>query len=123
MQHLLNKPILGLTLLLLYLWVGEALVLWANLPVPGSVMGMVLLLVTLLLKGSAPTSVQVASHSLLRHLAMLFVPAAVGAILRLGNYWDFALHFVVLIVLSTLITLAVTAWVLQLTYAKGRRHV
>ena len=122
MQHILNNPILGLTLLLLYLWVGEALVLWANLPVPGSVIGMVLLLVSLLVKGSIPTSVQVASHSLLRHLAMLFVPAAVGAILSLSQYLEFALHFVILIVLSTLITLAVTAWVLQLTYRKRPQH-
>lgn len=48
------------------------------LPVPGSVVGMLLLLAGLLLYGGVPRGLALVSSQLLRLLALLFLPAAVG---------------------------------------------
>lgn len=110
MHSLLRKPLLGFTILLLFQWVGEALVAWAGVPVPGAVLGMLLLFMALLAWGKAPGSVQAASQTLLGNLAMLFVPAAVGALLRMAEYKQYGWAFLLTIGLSTLATLAVVAW-------------
>jgi len=49
-----------------------------SLPIPGAVMGMLLLLIALLLYGGVPRGVARVSAQLLRLLALLFLPAAVG---------------------------------------------
>ncbi|WP_346838157.1 CidA/LrgA family protein [Microbulbifer sp. SAOS-129_SWC] len=48
------------------------------LPVPGSVVGMLILLIALMLYGGIPRGVGMVSGQLLRLLALLFLPAAVG---------------------------------------------
>ncbi len=69
----------GVTLLLVYQLTGEILVRLLGLPIPGPVLGMVMLFVTLMIRGSAPPdSLSEASSALLSHLSLLFVPAGVG---------------------------------------------
>jgi holin-like protein len=99
----------ALTLLLVYQLVGEAIVHFARLPVPGPVVGMLLLFVTLLLRGSAPDWLRDTCQALLSHLSLLFVPAGIGVMLhfqRLGAEW---LPVAVALVASTVITIGVTA--------------
>ena len=103
----------ALTLLLVYQLVGEVLVQLLQLPVPGPVIGMLLLFVTLLLRGEAPESLRNTANGLLSHLSLLFVPAGVGVMLhfhRLATEW---LPIVVALVASTVITIAVTALVMR----------
>lgn len=102
----------GLTLLLIYQLAGEFTVLYLKLPVPGPVMGMILLFVTLMIRRGTPVSLATASGNLLSHLSLLFVPAGVGMIVhfeRIGNEW---LPISVAILLSALITLAATAGIM-----------
>lgn len=97
------------TLLLVYQLAGEAIVHVAGLPVPGPVVGMLLLFVTLLARGSAPDWLRDTCQALLAHLSLLFVPAGVGVMLhfqRLGAEW---LPVAVALVASTVITIGVTA--------------
>jgi holin-like protein len=122
MRSLLHKPLLGFTVLLLFQWLGEAAVKLAHLPLPGAVLGMFLLFLALLAWGRAPGAVHSAAHSLLSNLSLLFVPAAVGAMLRLSGLLDWGLAFVALIVLSTLVTLAVTGGLLQFFTHREQRH-
>jgi holin-like protein len=101
------------TVLLVYQLVGEVLVLATGLPVPGPVIGMLLLFVTLLVRGSAPAWLRDTCQGLLSHLSLLFVPAGVGVLLhfkRLGAEW---LPIVVALVASTVITIGVTALVMR----------
>lgn len=103
----------ALTLLLVYQLIGEVLVLVTGLPVPGPVVGMLLLFVTLLLRGSAPSWLRDSCQQLLSHLSLLFVPAGVGVLLhfqRLGAEW---LPITVALVASTVITIGVTALVMR----------
>jgi putative effector of murein hydrolase LrgA (UPF0299 family) len=116
----------GITLLLIYQLAGEVSVRLLGLPVPGPVMGMVMLFITLMIRGRMAKAVEPASTALLGHLSLLFVPAGVGLIVhfnRLGNEW---LSISVTLLLSTIITMAITAlvmqWVTRLTAKGGPSH-
>ncbi len=104
----------GITLLLVYQLIGEVLVLALGLPVPGPVVGMLLMFLTLVIKGRAPQPLDQASTALLSHLSLLFVPAGVGLIVHLNLLADDWLPILFTLLLSTLITLALTATLLQL---------
>lgn len=101
------------TLLLVYQLVGEVLVLMTGLPVPGPVVGMLLLFLSLAARGSAPRWLRETCQGMLAHLSLLFVPAGVGVLLhfrRLGEEW---LPIAVALVASTVITIGVTALVMR----------
>lgn len=101
------------TLLLVYQTFGEVIVQLAELPVPGPVIGMLLLFATLCYRGSAPAWLRDPCQQLLAHLSLLFVPAGVGVMLhfqRIGAEW-FAISLA--LIASTVITIGVTALVMQ----------
>lgn len=99
----------GVTLLLIYQLIGEFSALLLRIPVPGPVLGMILLFLTLILRKGSGESLDSASSALLSHLSLLFVPAGVGMMVhfdRIANEW---LPISVALVLSTVLTMAVTA--------------
>jgi holin-like protein len=99
-------------ILLTFQSIGELLTYSMHLPVPGPVIGMVLLFVYLLVdKGGVLEIIQGTVGELLRHLTILFVPAGVGVMVqlhRIGQEW---LPIVVATVLSTWLAIAVSALV------------
>jgi holin-like protein len=103
----------GLTLLLVFQCVGEVLVHLLGLPVPGPVVGMVLLFIVLRSKGSIPESIGGAANALLQHLSLLFVPAGVGVMLHVNRVADEWLAIVSALVGSTLLAIAATALVMR----------
>ncbi len=115
----------GLTILLVYQLVGEIAVRFFAVPVPGPVLGMLLLFATLLVRKTADASVDSASRGLLSHLSLLFVPAGVGMVAHLDRISDEWLSIALALVLSTGITMAVTAGVMlgisRLMHSRGRR--
>ena len=72
-----------ITLLLVCQLAGEVLVRLATIPVPGPVVGMLLLLVILFARGGVPDALGQTTGGLLDHLSLLFVPAGVGIIVHL----------------------------------------
>lgn len=103
----------ALTLILSCQLAGELVTRFAGLPVPGPVAGMVLLFVLLAIKGSVPEDIGTVADSLLRHLALLFVPAGVGVMAHMGLLGQDWLPISVALVGSTLATIAVTALVMN----------
>lgn len=100
-----------LTAILVCQLVGETVVVWTGLPVPGPVLGMVLLFCALVMRG-LPNELAKVGDVLLTNLSLLFVPAGVGVMLHaglLGSEW-FAISAA--LVVSTLATIAVTAAVM-----------
>jgi holin-like protein len=85
----------GLALLLLLQAAGEGLARAFGLPVPGPVIGLVLLLAAL------------------DHLSLLFVPVGVGVITHLDLLSRYGFQLLAVIALSTWIGLATTALVLR----------
>ena len=104
--------ILGMSMLLACQFLGELLARGLSLPIPGPVIGMVILLVGLMIRGKVPSSLRIAGEGLLRYLTLLFVPAGVGLMVHGHLIADDWIPIVATLVLSTALTLAVTAWVM-----------
>jgi len=103
----------GITVLLIYQLLGEVSVLLLRIPVPGPVLGMIMLFLTLLMRRRSTESLDSASTALLSHLSLLFVPAGVGMVVhfdRIANEW---LPISVALLLSTVMTMAATAAIMQ----------
>ncbi|MBS0308254.1 MAG: CidA/LrgA family protein [Proteobacteria bacterium] len=99
--------------LLVFQTLGEAIAHALSLPIPGPVIGMVLLLCYLLLRKGAAQQLTPTANGLLRHMAILYVPAGVGVMVyanRIAAEW---LPIAVALVVSTVAALVVTALVIQ----------
>lgn len=104
----------ALTALILCQFLGEIIARGAGLPLPGPVLGLVILLGFLILRDRAPDpELGQTAGWLLRNFGLLFVPAGVGIVTQLdvlGANW---LAVAVAIPVSTLLGLLVTGWVMQ----------
>jgi holin-like protein len=103
----------SITLLLVFQLAGEVITLMTGLPVPGPVIGMGLLFATLALRGHVSNDLRQTAQNLLQHLSLLFVPAGVGVMLHVQRLKDEWWPLLAAVVVSTLLTLVVTAWVLH----------
>lgn len=106
--------------LLGFQWLGDGLSRWLALPVPGPVLGMLLLLACLLWRQSVPAYLDREIPKLLFYLPLFFVPAGVGLIdylpLLRQHWWALLL----VLIGATLITLLFTAGLLQLLWTRQR---
>jgi holin-like protein len=104
---------LDLAVLLMFQFAGELIRAVTGLPVPGPVIGMVLLLIALLTKLPLPEGIHATSRKLLAYLGLLFVPAGAGIVTRLpliGEHW---LPIMIAVAGSTIITMVITALVMR----------
>lgn len=109
------------TLLVLQL-IGEVLVQSLHLPVPGPLIGMLLLFGALMLRGGVPDELRKVGDTLLQNMMLLFIPAVAGVMMlfeRVGQEW---LPFVTACVGGAALTMGVTALVLQLMLRITRRR-
>ena len=100
----------GMVLLLVFQFVGEGISTLFNLPIPGNVIGMALMLVALSASWVKLEWLQEAADLLLSYMALFFVPAGVGVMLYfdlIGREW---LPIVAGTVVSTFVVMAVTGW-------------
>src|SRR5262245_6395697 len=107
----------GLSLLVLFLLAGEMLARFLHLPLPGSVLGMLLLLLALQTGVVRAETVQATAEFLGRNLALFFVPAGV-AVIQHGS--ELRAAWLPLLVASVISTLAVLA-VVGLLQQRGER--
>ena len=104
----------GLVQLFLFQALGELLSKFALPFIPGPVLGLVLLLAFLALRGHVPASMDLVGSGILQHLGLLFIPASVGVVLYLPVLQANAWAITAALVLSVVATVAVTALVLKL---------
>jgi holin-like protein len=102
----------GLAILLLLQAAGEGLTHLLGLPIPGPVMGLVILLAALQWP-ALREPVGAVAELLLAHLSLLFVPVGVGVIVHLDLVSRYGLQLLLVIVAATWIGMAVTALVLR----------
>jgi len=101
--------LLGLLILLLGCWLGDALSAALSLPVPGAVLGMALVAVVLHFAHRTPVGLERAADGLLQHLPLLFVPAGVGVVQFVAPLRAAWLPVALTLIGGTLLTVAVTA--------------
>jgi putative effector of murein hydrolase LrgA (UPF0299 family) len=68
----------GYLVLIAFYMAGEALASVTGLPVPGAMVGLLLLLATAVVRGGLPETVASAGMRLLHHLPLLLLPIGVG---------------------------------------------
>jgi holin-like protein len=109
--------IASLCLILLCQLAGEIIVRSMALPIPGPVLGMLLLFVLLLLRDRASLfavgplqggGVESAAKGLLAHLSLMFIPAGVGVVQRLDLLAEHGAAIAGVLAISVVITLLVT---------------
>ncbi len=108
-------PVLRYTfILLLFQFLGEVLHALARMPVPGPVLGMLLLAGWYTVRRrEPPPAMQQTANGLLGSLALLFVPAGVGIVANLPLLRAAWLPITLSLVGSTLVTLTGTAWLMH----------
>jgi holin-like protein len=92
---------------------GEALARVAGLPMPGPILGLVLLFAGLTLRGRPAPRLEESADGLLAHLSLLFVPAGVGVshyLPLLASEW---LAVTASVVGSAVMAIAVTGLVMR----------
>ncbi len=109
----------GLTWLLVFQCLGEVIVRLLGLPVPGPVVGMLLLFVALRAREAIPAAIDSAATALLQHLSLLFVPAGVGVMLHFGRLADEWPAIVAALVLSTVLAIGTTALTMRALIRRG----
>ena len=98
---------------------GELVAVATGWPVPGPVIGMVLLLVGLMLHGRVPDECGSVADGLIGNLSLLFVPAGVGVMQHAKLIGHELLPISAALVVSTVLTIAVTG--LLMTWLDARR--
>ena len=105
------KGLRGLAWLLVFQSIGELLSRAFSLPLPGPVLGLVLLLPGLRFE-IIREAVGECANFLLAHLSLLFIPVGVGVMTHLALLAQYGGRMLLVIVLSTWIGLGVTATVM-----------
>lgn len=106
--------ILQCAVLFAFLALGELIVYLTGLPIPSSIIGMLLLAAALKLRLVRLMWVDKVSDFLVKNLGFFFVPAGVGLMRCLGLISEQWLPIVAASVISTFFIIAVTGWVHQL---------
>lgn len=117
----------GLVQLFLWQGLGELLSKFLLPGIPGPVLGLLLLLAFLWIKGEVHPDLGMVADGFRQHLGLLFVPASVGVVLFLPDLQTHALAVTTALLVSVVLTIAVTAvvlklfWYLSLKRSKGQR--
>ena len=109
---------LGVILVLCLL--GELIHLAFNLPIPGNVLGMLILFLALSSNVIKLSMIDSLSDFLLSHLSFFFIPAGVGIISCLPLLRGKWLAFLSILLLSSVITMVVTGWTIQLYVRRNK---
>ena len=114
--------ILQCAILFAFLAIGEAVVYFTGIPIPSSIIGMLLLTAALKLRIVRLMWVDKVSDFLVSNLGFFFVPAGVGLMRCLGLVSEQWLPIVGASVVSTFLIIAVTGWVHQFVRRVGSSH-
>jgi holin-like protein len=104
---------IGIALLLAAQKIGDVAVSRLGLPVPGALVGMLLLLALFVALGRVPRPIALAAGGLLRHIMLFLMPVVAGVLDHLDVLRGHWLPFLAACLLGTALTLIVTAALLQ----------
>lgn len=115
----------GLITLCGFYLLGDFIATLFSWPIPGSVMGMLLLFAALVIRGGLSKPLRESAQSLLPYLPLFIVPASVGIL----NYWDLlkaeGLPLLLIILISLIAGMPVCGWIMQamLNHQQGGKDV
>lgn len=114
------RILLQLALILGICYVGELIHDYTGIPIPGNILGMLILLLLLCLKVIKLEQIREVSDFFLKRLAFFFLPPAIGLMLvgdDVKRQWPLLL---ILCIVLTIVTMAATGWTVQLFSKKSK---
>lgn len=101
-------------ILLTFAFLGDFISSVAHIPIPGNVMGMLILLVMLFIGVIKTDALEQVEKFFLSNLAFLFIPSGVGLIKVFGVVKNDLMTIMTIIIITTLIVLVISGWTVQL---------
>lgn len=114
------RILLQLALILGICYVGELIHDYTGIPIPGNILGMLILLLLLCLNVIKLEQIREVSDFFLKRLAFFFLPPAIGLMLvgdDVKSQWPLLL---ILCIVLTIVTMAATGWTVQLFSKKSK---
>ncbi|TBU90985.1 CidA/LrgA family protein [Stutzerimonas kirkiae] len=114
----------GLTWLVLFQLLGTMLNVLFLPMLPGPIIGLLLLFLSLLVRGHVSEPLQLAASSMLRYLPLLLVPPAVGVMAYAAQILEHFWAIVGVLVISLALSLVFSGWMMQMLIRrqKARRE-
>ena len=111
----------ALIILGIYL-IGEILSSTLSLPIPGNILGMVILFVLLCTKTIKVDQISNVTNFLLDHLAFFFIPAGVGLMSSMGIIKATWLQLLIVCIVTTIVIIAVTGITVQFVAERKKNN-
>ena len=103
----------GIFIILLFYFLGQAVSYLIDGFVPGNIIGMVLLFLSLYFKAISPDSVKDVANTFTRNMAIFFIPAGAGILGAYGIISKFWISILIVCSVSTVLVIAVVAIIQQ----------
>ena len=104
----------------LFQLIGEFIQKFTDISIPGPVIGLILLLSVLLIRGKFFIKPHIIENNLvdfserfLAYLPLLFIPVGVGVVMHLSLLEENLISVISIIILGTLLTLALTGFIME----------
>mgnify|MGYP006098574963 FL=1 len=110
--------LIGLSFLSVLFFVAQYMLLQVQIHVPPALLGIAVLFCALLWIKGVPKAISNAANPLLAHMSLFFIPTIVAIVNFIDLIAEFPLALFFSIVVSTLVSLAITAWISQLLMHK-----
>ncbi len=111
------KPVVQSAVVFLICLLGETIVQLFSLSFPSSVISMVILFLFLVLKWIRQENIQGMIQFLQQNMALFFIPSGVAIMENYGYLSDSLIPFLLICIISTVVTFAATAYTVRLVSA------
>ncbi len=112
------KKIQEFLIILLISFIGEMISILIPLPVPGSVYGLVLMLLALIFKIIKIDQVRSTSKFLIEIMPIMFIPVGVGLMISFETLKPILLEVVVITIITTILVMGVSGAIAQLIVSR-----
>lgn len=118
-MKILRQSIIVLSIYL----IGEIISNSLSLPIPGNILGMLILLLLLCTKVIKVDQIESISNFFLDHLAFFFIPAGVGLLTSFNLIKNSLLNIIIICIITTAIVLVVTGKIVELIINTKRNNL
>jgi holin-like protein len=105
--------LVGLFALLVFLILGEATQSWVAIPVPSSIIGMILLLILFIVINKIPKQIETAANKLAPLLPLFIIPISAGLITQTEIIQSHGIQLLIILILSLIPGAIITALILK----------
>lgn len=107
------KMVKGIFIILLFYFIGECISYLIHGFIPGSIIGMMLLFLSLYLKVIHPQDVDTTANAITKNMAIFFIPSGAGLMTSFGILTKFWASIIITCSISTILVIAVVGLLQQ----------